>query len=135
MSETGKQAVKRFVQEVLGCTCPDEVFLSINVEKNPLDFAEISKGVLITIGDKLLVYLISTNDGELLASKLEQVFNRARETRDKVGFNRFRLVVSSSREQSTGDILIQKFESLENLDERLHLHVIEPEQLPDLGVR
>ena len=132
ISEKDKKAIKSFVQGVLGCTCPNEVFLNIKVEQNPPGFADITQGYLIAIGGKLLVYLISANDEEILPSKLEQLFNLGRETRDNRGFNRFRLVVSTSREQPTRKSLARQFEILENLDERLHLHVIGIEQLPDL---
>ena len=132
ISETDKKAIKRFVQEVLGCTCPDEVFLNINLEKNPSNFADISQGDLIMIGGKLLVYLIKPNDGKVLVSKLEQLFIRGREMRDNGGFSRFRLVVLILGNPSVREILSQKFESLKNLDERVHLHVIEDDQLPSV---
>lgn len=133
--ETDKQAIKGFVQGVLGCKCPNEVFLSINVEKNPTNFADLSQGDLIAIGGKLLVFLVETNDGEILTSKLEQIFNQGRETRDKGGFNRFRLVVSVPGKQPAQNILTRQFETLENLDERLHLHVIGTDQLSDLSAQ
>ena len=132
ISETDKKAIKSFVQGVLGCTCPNEVFLNIKLEKNPSSFADTSRGDLISIGGTLLVYLIKPTDGEDMAGRLGQLFNRGREIRDKGGYNRFRLVVSTSRIQPTQEILARKFEALEDLDERLHLHVIETEQLPDL---
>lgn len=132
LSETDKKAIKSFVQGVLGCTCQNEVFLDIKLEKNPSNFADLSGGVLISIGGTLLVYLIKPNDGEDLAGKLEQLFTRGQETRDKGGFNRFRLVVSTSRIQPTQEILARQFEILEDIDGRLHLHVIGIEQLPDL---
>jgi len=132
LSETDKKAIKSFVQGVLGCTCPNEMFLNIKVEQNPPGFADIIQGDLIVIGGKLLVYLIKPNDGEGLAGKLEQLFNLGREIRDNGGFNRFRLVVSTSREQQTQKLLARQFEILENLDERLHLHVIGIEPLPYL---
>lgn len=135
IADTNKQAIKGFVQGVLGCKCPNEVFLSINVEKNPTNFADLSQGDLIAIGGKLLVFLIKITDGEILTSKLEQIFNRGREIRDKGGFNRFRLVISAPVTQSAEEILTRQFEILENLDERLHLHVIGTDQLPDLSAQ
>ena len=129
ISETDRQAVKEFVQEVLGCTCPNEVFRNINLEKNPSNFADLSRGDLIAIGDKLLVYIVKASDGEVLAGMLQQLFNLGREKRDEGGFNRFRLVVSTSETQSTRETLTRRYEALEDLDERLHLHVIGVEQL------
>ena len=135
ISDTNKQAIKGFVQGVLGCKCPSEVFLSINVEKNPTNFADLSQGDLIAIGGKLLVFLIKTDNGEILASKLEQIFNRGREIRDKGGFHRFRLVISAPVKQPAEEILTRQFEILENPGERLHLHVIVTDQLPDLSAQ
>lgn len=132
ISETDRQTVKEFVQEVLGCTCPNEVFRNINLEKNPSSFADLSRGDMIAIGNKLLVYLVKASDGEVVAGRLQQLFNRGREKRDEGGFNRFRLVVSTSGTQSTRDTLTRRYEALEDIDERLHLHVIGVEQLPDL---
>ena len=135
ISETDTQTIKRFVQRVLGCTCPNEVFLNINVEQNPPSFADITQGDLISIGGKLLVYLVNTHDGEDLASKLEQILNRGRETRDKGGYNRFRLVISTSRKQPMQELLTRKVETLNNLDERLHIHVIGIDQLPGFSAQ
>jgi hypothetical protein len=135
ISDKSQQAIKIFVQEILGCTCPDEIFYNIDIEINPSELADISQGDLIAIGDKLLVYLVSANEAEFLSDKLEQIFIRGREIRNMRSFNRFRLVVSSQREQESREILARKFASLENVDERLHLHVIAPEHLPDMDVQ
>ena len=134
ISEADKQAIKKFVREVLGCTCPDEVFANVSFEKNPSKLAEISQGDLVSIGDKLLVYLTSTNDGELLAGKLEQILHQGRELRNIRNFNRFRLVVSCENEQAIRDRLNQKLKNMDNIDERLHLHVIGSDQLPHVDM-
>ena len=134
MSETdvNKAAIEKFVREGLGCTCPDEVFESISVEQNPGEFADFQKGHLLTIGGKLLVYLVETNDWASVAAKLEQIIRLGREKRDAGGFNRFRLVVSTPDIQPARQLLLQQFDALSELDERLHLHVITPDRLPEL---
>ncbi len=132
LSGPDKQAVKEFVQVVLGCACPKEVFSNIEIEDTPASFADLSEGLLILIGNKLLVYLIQTNDGMSLVNKMQNIFNRGRELRDKKGCNRFRLVISDQRKNTSQSQLYQKFESIEKPDNRLHLHVIESKQLPKL---
>lgn len=134
MSETdvNRAAIEKFVREGLGCTCPDEVFQSISVEQNPTAFADLHKGHLLAIGGKLLVYLVETDDWASVAVNLEQIIRRGREKRDDGGFNRFRLVVSTPEIQPARQILMRKFDALNELDEKLHLHVIAPDQLPEL---
>ena len=131
-SEIDRAVIEKFVREELGCTCPDEVFASIYLEKNPAAFSDLLKGYLLEIGGKLLVYLVETDDLALVVTNLEQVFKRGREKRDADGFNRFRLVVSTPDIHSARPILMRKFDALNELDEKLHLHFIAPDQLPEL---
>ena len=134
MSETdvNKAAIEKFVREGLGCTCPDEVFRSISVEQNPEAFSDLHKGHLLTIGGKLLVYLVETDDWASVAVNLEQIIRLGREKRDAGEFNRFRLVVSTPDIKPARQILMRQFEALTGLDEKLHLHVITPDRLPEL---
>jgi hypothetical protein len=134
MSETDvkRAAIEKFVREGLGCTCPDEVFHSLRVEQNPATFSDLHKGYLLAIGGKLLVYLVETNDWASVAANLEQIIRLGREKRDAGEFNRFRLVVSTPDIHSARPILMRKFDALNELDEKLHLHVIAPDQLPEL---
>ena len=134
MSETvvDRAAIKKFVREGLGCTCPDAVFDSISVEQNPDVFDEMQKGLLLRVGGKLLLYLVETNDWASVAAKLEQIIRWGRKNRDAGGFNRFRLVVSTPDIQPARQILVRQFDALNELDEKLHLHVITPDQLPEL---
>ena len=47
--------IKCFVQETLGCSCPEEVF-------NKIDYQKESDGISgrkITVGDRLLIYIIT----------------------------------------------------------------------------
>jgi hypothetical protein len=131
-TDINRAAIEKFIRDGLGCTCPDEVFESISVEQNPGEFADFQKGRLLTIGGKLLVYLVETNDWASVAAKLEQIFGQGCEKRDAEGFNRFRLVVSTPDIQPARQLLLQQFDALSELDERLHLHVITPDQLPEL---
>jgi hypothetical protein len=131
-SDVPKEEIKKFVRKDLGCTCPDEVFDAISVVHNPVEFSDFNKGYLLAIGGKLLVYLVVTHDWSSLKDGLEQIFRRGREKRDAGGFNRFRLVVVTSDIQSARQILLRQFNMLGELDERLHLHIVTPDQVPQL---
>ena len=134
MAESGvpKEEIKKFVREDLGCTCPDEVFEAISVVHDSVEFGDLQKGCLLAIGGKLLVYLVVTHDWSSLIDSLEQIFKRGREMRDAGKYNRFRLVVVTPNIQSARQILLCQFDTLIELDERLHLHVITPDQVPQL---
>ena len=84
--------IKRFVQETLGCSCPEEVFNKIDYQKE----SDENLGRKITVGDRLLIYIITmdrkSNIQEVINSALEQGI----EEREKKGFNRFRLVLVAS---------------------------------------
>ena len=130
-TETDRVAIEKFVREELGCTCPAEVFASIYLDKNPDAFSDLVKGTLLRIGGRLLVYVVEMGDLASAGMKLEQILRRGREVRNAGGFSRFRLVVVAPDVQAGRQILLPKFESLSNLDEKLHLHVIKQEQLSD----
>ena len=134
MAESGvpKEEIKKFIREDLGCTCPDEVFELISVVHDPVEFNDLQKGYLYEIGGKLLVYLVMTHDWSSLIDSLEQIFNRGREKRDAEKFNRFRLVVVTPNIQPARQILLRQFDKLSERDERLHLHIVTPDQLPKL---
>ena len=130
-TEIDRVAIEKFVRDELGCMCPAEVFTSIYLEKSPDAFSDLVKGTLLRIGGRLLVYVVDMDDLASAGSKLEQILRRGREVRNADGFNRFRLVVVAPDIQAGQQILLQEFESLSDLDEKLHLHVIKPEQLAD----
>lgn len=132
MSETvvNKPAIAKFVREVLGCTCPDEVFDFIRVEPNPGTLGYLPQGYLLIIGGRLLVYVIKTEDWASIEGKLEQIFSWGRKRRDAGKFNRFRLVVATPDYDPAQQTLSQEFDCLVDIDARLHVHVITPEDLP-----
>jgi hypothetical protein len=53
------QEIKRFFQETLGCSCPEDVFNEIDYQKESDDIS-VRK---INVGDRLLIYTI-TMDGK-----------------------------------------------------------------------
>jgi len=84
--------IKRFVQETLGCSCPEEVF-------NQIDYQEEDDGISgrkVTVGDRLLVYIIAMDRKSSIQGVINSALEQGVEERDKKGLNRFRLVLVAS---------------------------------------
>ena len=121
--------IKRFVREQLGCSCPDEVFSTGCITRNPDSFKSLPIDILIEIGNRLLV-AISIQDWCKVNVNLEQIFKTGKTYRDSRGFNRFRLVVATTDKEALASMQ-SCFDSLTSKDEKTHLHVIDPVVLPE----
>lgn len=112
--------IKRFVQETLGCSCPEEVFNKIDYQKG----CDAISGSKVNVGDRLLIYII-TMDGK---SDTQEVINsalaRGVEERDKKRLNRFRLVLVASNPDELRSPAEQAFENSGYKNEKTHLHVV-----------
>lgn len=122
------RTIEQFVRSVLGCECPAEVFQSVTLEDNPPAFADLAPARLLRIGGRLLVLVLVPGERDVLALPLEQLLARGRQLRDTEGCNRFRLVVAAPGAMQQP--LAEKFAGLDGRDERLHLHVLDADQLP-----
>jgi hypothetical protein len=120
---TDNQKIKRFVQETLGCGCPEEVFRSIDSKRD----VELGDGVIlrsaITIGNRLLIYLVYDNQ-DFAENHLAFLVAAGKRERDSRGLNRFRLVIVMDGLPRNGDAIRQTFDELQEKDENIHLHVI-----------
>jgi hypothetical protein len=125
------QALKSFVQEGLGCGCPEEVFSKIEIEKNPVAFQGLPIDCLVRIGDRLLVgiCLLGPLNGKL-GDDIVQALTVGKQLRDGIGFNRFRLVFTSEEADSIAPLFQEQFDSISGLDDRVHLHVVRPSVIP-----
>jgi hypothetical protein len=132
MSEinVGKTEIKKFVRQHLGCACDDKVFESIGVEYKPENKEIVEAGYLIKIGGQLLIYLVKPYAWKHLVDSLEKIFMWGRDMRDRGGYNRFRLVVVTSDSGLAKEELEQIFNGLQGIGERLHLHIIQPDEAP-----
>lgn len=112
--------IKRFVQETLGCSCPENVFNTIDYRKECDDIP----GSKINIGNRLLVYII-TMDG---ISGIQEVINPAVEQgvkeRDSKGFNRFRLVLATASPDELRSPAEKAFLDAGHANEKTHLHIV-----------
>jgi hypothetical protein len=123
-------ALEHFVRQELGCQCPDAVFRHIEVEDAPVGFGIWPQGRLISVGERLLILVVRCDDPDTLHCMLGGLMQEGRRLRQARGFNRFRLVIATSCADVLGPPLREDFERLDGMDERLHLHVIAPVQVP-----
>ena len=130
MDATLRDPIERFIRDELGCQCPDAVFRRIGVENCPEEFGHWPQGRLISVGNRLLILVLHSDDSDLMHRVLGGVLEKGRRLRESRGFNRFRLVIATDRAGLMEPSLMKDFERLEGMDERLHLHVIEAEQVP-----
>jgi len=113
-------AIKHFVQETLGCSCPEEVFNKIVYQKEGDGIA----GSKVTVGDRLLIYIITMDGKSNTRAVINSAMERGVEERDKNRFNRFRLVLVASHPDVLRSSAELAFESSGYADEKTHLHVV-----------
>lgn len=109
--------IKRFVQETLGCSCPEDVF-------NKIDYQKESSGISgrkINVGDRLLIYIITTDGESNIQGVIDSALEHGVEERDSRGFNRFRLVLVASRPVELRSMAEYAFDSSGFTDEKTHL--------------
>jgi hypothetical protein len=121
------QAIRRFVRESLGCSCPEEVFDSIRINDQPGLFEQAH--TVYEIGGRLFVAVVAADDWQAVYSGLGRMVDTGRDYRDQHGYNRFRLVIATDDVEARS-VLEQQFAALPNTDEKTHLHVVSPQQLP-----
>jgi hypothetical protein len=125
-----KKDIERFVREVLGCQCPDEVFRSIEAAPGPVLEPGIRVKERIVVGQRLLIYLVDSWEERDAVRLLESMVAWGIRDRDDHGLNRLRLVMSSSFHEEVSGEFKKAFQALSQSDERVHLHVVSRESLP-----
>ncbi len=112
--------IKRFVQETLGCSCPEEVFEKIDCQEGRAGASERK----VSIGGRLLIYIITTDSEPDIQGVITSALERGVEERDKKKFNRFRLVLVASRPDELRGLAEQAFAASGYTDSKTHLHVV-----------
>ena len=112
--------IKHFVQETLGCSCPEEVFNKIDYQKE----CDGISGRKINVGDRLLIYIITMDGKPNIQGVISSALEQGVEERDEKGFTRFRLVLESSRPDELRSSAEQAFDSSGYTDEKTHLHIV-----------
>ncbi len=126
---TDNKAIKEFVRKTLGCNCPEEVFQYIdcrtvvNIDENILPAYEIN------IGNRLLIFAAGIDEADSLRSILSKLVQVGVNKRDEKKFNRFRLVLLTTRVNYIEEKAFEIFDSLVT-DEKVHLHVINKDDFP-----
>ena len=116
-------SIKSFVQNTLGCTCPDTIFDRQEIE-NGITISGVENCVKLCIGEKLLIYLVSIETINNLSTSITSILSEGRKERDSRHLNRFRLVlVANDVEAISGDAHMV-FDSIDDLDDKVHLHVL-----------
>ncbi len=122
--------IKKFVQETLGCGCPEEVFRSIEVQRNVRLNSFIVLNAAIIIGNRLLIYVTEAGSEGCVEERLPVLVASGRKERDKKGLNRFRLVLAADDPEEIRRVAGKTFEELRGNDEKVHLHIIRKSSIP-----
>jgi len=125
VDETEQGPLRRFIRDTLGCGCPDEVLAAIRCEALA---GQASPSRRLDVGGRLLVWVVSA-DLPTAADLVARCVPAGRDERDRLGFNRFRLVVTSG-DPAVARAAKAAFASSAAVDERTHLHVVPPEVVP-----
>lgn len=113
--------IKKFVQETLGCACPEEVFENIVYSEN----ANTPWERRIEVGNRLLVYVVASDPLESTSRKIDAALQTGVIERNRKGFNRFRLVlVSPNRDEDAETVCEKLFCESPSFDEKTHLHIV-----------
>jgi len=122
-----RDQIINLIRNTLRCSCPDEVFHTISREgpdnqdilysmiesADPKAVAGVD--AIVSVGSKLIVVICGTVKEEDLA----QLVSKAVSVRDRMNFNRARIVLKKTRISiDTVDRLMAKF------DNRVHLHTL-----------
>jgi len=123
MADKGK--IKAFVQDELGCGCGEEVFKIIELQQDEMAGTHYDR---VNIGNRLLIYIFEADDPGFAGKELAGIARAGKEERDRKGFNRFRLVLST--DEARVEIAAMKaYRELDFIDDRMFLHVVSKEQI------
>lgn len=108
------------------------MFSVVQIKKKPDVFRGLPIDYLVTIGDRLLVGIcLSESLDSGMGEGIKKSLAAGKQLRDRAGFNRFRLVVTSDEAGSIAPAIEEQFKGLTDLDDRVHLHVIRPSVIPE----
>lgn len=129
VTETDCSEIQRFVRGTLGCQCPDEVFRTVSIGHLP-ESPGGSPVLQLLIGARLLIHVAEAPRNPPTADWIERLAANGRAERDRHGYNRFRLVIVGTAPGAPAADLEARFMRAVARDERAHLHLLEPGQLP-----
>ncbi len=121
--------IKSFVQQTLGCRCPDAVFEHTEIERNILTDSGVFLHSRINIGNRLLIYVMEQKGISLNPDDLSSIVQEGTHERYKYGFNRLRLVLAIDESEELHRRVGNMFDKLSVNDDKIHLHIIYKKQL------
>jgi len=123
-------AIKAFVQNTLGCACPEDVFETIEYRQEPGDPCEAKIwDKRINVGNRLLIYIVNIDEEPSLADNIQSVLAAGVSERNSKGFNRFRLVLVSPDCDATRHSAEKIFNESAHHDEKTHLHIVDENEV------
>jgi hypothetical protein len=123
--------LQTFIRSTLGCGCPDEVLEWIQCTHTELTQEEDTRITRIDVGGRLLVWVLEIDGPDQRAEQaLPGVIAAAMVDRATSCFNRLRIVVAIDDPVEMTARLEQSFKSSAPLDDKVHLHIVSPMDLP-----
>jgi hypothetical protein len=123
--------LQTFIRSTLGCGCPDDVLEWIQCTHTELTQEEDVRITRIDVGGRLLVYVLEVDGADRRAeAALPAMIAAATVDRATGCFNRLRIVVAVEDPEEMGPRLERSFGGSAPLDEKVHLHVVRPTDLP-----
>ena len=123
------QTIETFTREILGCDCPAEVFKHIDCQDQSSLGNDDLRLFRIDIGQRLLIYIVECLDNDVLADTVQTLTTLGQQERDSLGFNRFRLVITTDEPADIEEQAQGAFKTL-SPDDKVHLHVIHRNDFP-----
>lgn len=120
-----KAKIKKFVQDVLGCGCSEDVFETIVASEIKVSGMDC---IRLNIGNRLLVYLLNASEVDFVPGDLGEIFRTGKADRDSNNFNRFRLALSTENPGATGKAARAAFITVPR-DEKIHLHILKSKDI------
>jgi hypothetical protein len=120
---SAQRDIKSFVRNILGCTCPDEVFEQIEDRETASPASPHTR--VITVGSRLLIYIWEVKETGSLEKNLANLLAAGRRERDERGLNRFRAVLAVDDSlENIAAAAEYGFAGFPGRDDRIHLHII-----------
>ena len=129
MTPPDRASIEHFVRGTLGCGCPDEVFQHVVVSRLP-PIAGRPPIVQLQVGSRLLIHVVAPPDAAVGNGWIEQLAANGRAARDRHGYNRFRLVITSPAPLASAREIEERFARAIVGDDKAHLHVVDRGELP-----
>lgn len=126
LSRADHASIERFVRGTLGCTCPDEVFEAIAIQRARLPECATQYTRLV-VGDRLLIYVVH----DTTARAVQGLTSHGLSERNDRGYNRFRLVVGCRGAGQLRADIETGFTGIAGADDRAHLHVMAADAVPE----